>query len=166
MPALAVLASCEFPRRGIMNDGPEQQFKLTPAELDILEKVALGHSNATIARARDRSVGTVAKQVTQVLRKLGVTTRRELWALLRRDLFADVAPPRLRSSTSVSFLTQREYEVWQRVEAGHSNKLIAAELGVAESTIGVLVCRARAKLRHVTRTPSRVAASTEIASDR
>jgi DNA-binding NarL/FixJ family response regulator len=43
-------------------------------------------------------------------------------------------------------LTGRECQVVGFASLGHSNKLIAYELGIATSTVGVLLSRAMAKL--------------------
>jgi DNA-binding CsgD family transcriptional regulator len=124
------------------------RFKLTAPQVELFRQVALGLSNQEIARTRQCSVGTAAKQVARMLRKFGVTTRRELRALLQREVPAApvVRTPAPSSSGLAGSLSDREREVWGRVERGRSNKSIAAELGVAESTIGVFLCRARAKL--------------------
>ncbi len=53
---------------------------LTDAELTVARLVALGRSNAEIARLRARSVRTIANQVAAILRKLGVTSRVEIAA--------------------------------------------------------------------------------------
>ena len=48
-------------------------------------------------------------------------------------------------------LTERELQVVAFASLGHSNKLIAYELGIATSTVGVLVSRAMGKLGLSTR---------------
>lgn len=55
--------------------GPEM---LTPREADVLELLQNGRSNAEIAQALHVSVETVRTHARRVLRKLGVSTRREL----------------------------------------------------------------------------------------
>jgi DNA-binding NarL/FixJ family response regulator len=54
---------------------------LTEAERDIVRHLRAGSSNEQIARARGTSERTVAKQVSALLRKLGVGSRVEvaLW---------------------------------------------------------------------------------------
>jgi DNA-binding CsgD family transcriptional regulator len=123
------------------------RLRLTTIELDTLGQIMLGRSNADIARARHRAVGTVAKQVVTVCHKFGVTTRRELKALLQREALVEVGPEASTSSTLPPNLTHRERDVLSRVANGQSNKRIAADLGVAESTIAVFLSRARRKLR-------------------
>jgi len=48
---------------------------LTPAELDVARLAHRGLSNEAIAHARGTSRHTVARQMTRVLRKLGVESR-------------------------------------------------------------------------------------------
>jgi DNA-binding NarL/FixJ family response regulator len=99
-----------------------------------------GRSNRAIARIRERSAGTIAKQVRAIFDKFGVHSRRELFALLGSGAFPLAHP--LRSE-----LTEREEQVIHLVGRGLSNKLIAHELGVALGTVGVFISRARAKLK-------------------
>lgn len=53
---------------------------LGAAEREVLALIRAGLSNAAIARARRRSVRTVANQVSSILRKLGATSRAALTA--------------------------------------------------------------------------------------
>lgn len=59
------------------------------------------------------------------------------YRLMRRPLEFSKTPPRL---------TRREEDAVILACAGHSNKLIAQEMNVAPSTVGVLLFRAAAKL--------------------
>jgi DNA-binding CsgD family transcriptional regulator len=54
---------------------------LTPSERAVALLAARGASNAEIARARGTSARTVANQLAEVFRKLGVGSRSELAAL-------------------------------------------------------------------------------------
>jgi DNA-binding NarL/FixJ family response regulator len=54
---------------------------LTATELDVLRLLLAGRSNREIAKVRKRSVGTIAKQVDAIYRRLGVHSRRELAVL-------------------------------------------------------------------------------------
>ncbi len=56
--------------------------KLTAAETAIAELAIAGVSNGEIARARGRSVRTVANQLASIYRKLAVGSRSELAAYL------------------------------------------------------------------------------------
>jgi DNA-binding NarL/FixJ family response regulator len=51
---------------------------LTRTEQAIADAIALGASNAEIARTRRTSVRTVANQVASILRKLGVSSRTQI----------------------------------------------------------------------------------------
>lgn len=53
---------------------------LTAAEVDVVRAILRGASNLDIARRRGRSIRTVANQVASAFRKLGVSSRRELYA--------------------------------------------------------------------------------------
>ena len=57
---------------------------LTKTEQHIAERAACGDTNAQIARARRTSTRTVANQLARIYQKLGVRSRVELAALLRR----------------------------------------------------------------------------------
>ena len=107
--------------------------ELTRAERDVLVTVLAGRTNCYIALARGTSEKTVANQVSQILRKSGSSSRRELRARLRSH------PPCCEK------LTAREREVFTNAVSGKSNKLIAFELGVTVSTVGVLYSRAARK---------------------
>jgi len=64
--------------RSIVPDlhGPARRLdRLTMRQLEILESLAAGRSNAQIAAALDLSPGTVRKHLEHILRRLGVTTR-------------------------------------------------------------------------------------------
>ena len=56
--------------------------QLSRAEAEVARLILAGASNAAIADARGRSVGTVVKQVATMFRKLGVGSRSELYAKL------------------------------------------------------------------------------------
>jgi DNA-binding CsgD family transcriptional regulator len=68
--------------RGDEARDPDVAF--TGAEHDVLAMVAHGMSNEAIARARGRSVRTIANQVAALLRKTGAGSRRSLAAIALR----------------------------------------------------------------------------------
>jgi DNA-binding NarL/FixJ family response regulator len=57
---------------------PATEEALTTAERDVLEAIARGDSNATIATSRGTSARTVANQVATLLKKLNAGSRYEL----------------------------------------------------------------------------------------
>jgi DNA-binding CsgD family transcriptional regulator len=72
---------------------PKWTCQLTPAESSILHHLLLGHSDASIARARKRSPRTIGHQVASIFRKVGVNSRRELLAMMREWKTAATALP-------------------------------------------------------------------------
>ena len=64
---------------------PRLYESLTRRELDVLEHLARGESNADIARSLVVSEGTVKFHVKNVLRKLNVSNRAEATAHYLRD---------------------------------------------------------------------------------
>lgn len=65
----------------LLGVGPQPEpANLTPSERDVLNLVRLGWTNARIAEARRRSERTVANQVSALLEKLAVPSRRALAA--------------------------------------------------------------------------------------
>ena len=65
---------------------PEEQLgALTPRQREVAALVAQGRTDAQIAAALGRAVGTVNRHVHDILRKLGVASRREVavWAAAR-----------------------------------------------------------------------------------
>jgi len=64
--------------------------QLTPRELDILRELAAGHDNQTISDRLSLSTTTVRTHVTQVLRKLGVTSRLQAALLAVRHGVVDL----------------------------------------------------------------------------
>jgi DNA-binding NarL/FixJ family response regulator len=61
-------------------EGPK---RLTASERAVMALVLQGRTNAEIARARGTSASTIANQVSMLYRKLGVSSRRELYARRR-----------------------------------------------------------------------------------
>lgn len=59
--------------------------RLSASERAVAALVVEGLDNASIARARGRSLRTIANQVAAVLRKVGVGSRVELAALFSRE---------------------------------------------------------------------------------
>jgi DNA-binding NarL/FixJ family response regulator len=56
--------------------------ELTRAELDVVEGVLAGYTMPVLARRRDVSQRTIANQLARAYRKLGVSSRQELAAIV------------------------------------------------------------------------------------
>ncbi len=110
---------------------------LTPAERRIVELIASGLSNRVVADARGCTPRTIANQLTAAYRKLGISSRRELRALIGKEPAC---------AKVLSFLTPRERQVLSLAEVGRSNKAIAHLLGLSISTVSTTLTRARRKL--------------------
>jgi len=74
---------------------------LSRAEHAVLLCILAGKRIADIARERGTSCRTVAHQITSVYRKLGVGSRRELFAQLAQEIQAPVPPDDLDPHSSV-----------------------------------------------------------------
>lgn len=66
------------------NSVPVDLSSLSAAERDVTCRLLDGHGNERIARDRGTSIRTVANQVASIFRKLNVSSRSELSALLYR----------------------------------------------------------------------------------
>jgi DNA-binding CsgD family transcriptional regulator len=60
------------------HSAPDASTQLTPAEQHVLDLLRAGLTYEQIAASRGRSRHTVAKQITSVLRKLDISSQREL----------------------------------------------------------------------------------------
>ena len=101
--ALARMDLCRYQLAAAMlRDGVEVETPipasawdaLSQAERVIVEAVLDGHSNLEIARARNRSMRTIANQLAAAYRKLGVGSRGELFARLAARDVAPASAPR------------------------------------------------------------------------
>ncbi len=65
------------PQPAVAETGPARRLPdpLTPRELEVLERMTLGHTNTGIAQDLTISVGTVKAHVQRVIAKLGVSDR-------------------------------------------------------------------------------------------
>jgi len=75
---------------------PPEGRSITPAERAVAAGIAMGLSNAEIARSLRRSPHTVANQVAAILRKLHVGSRGALLAASIREGVTGAAVPPLR----------------------------------------------------------------------
>jgi DNA-binding NarL/FixJ family response regulator len=64
--------------------GAEEELCLTPRELEVLERVALGETNRQIAGALFISARTAGVHVSRILSKLGASNRSEAAAIAHR----------------------------------------------------------------------------------
>ena len=72
---------------------------LSPAEREIAKAILEGLSNREISEARGRSLNTVANQVASVFRRLGISSRAELFAGV---WLSAVAPPPCNGQISLA----------------------------------------------------------------
>jgi DNA-binding CsgD family transcriptional regulator len=120
---------------------PSGARALTPAEFEIIEDILRGCTNKQIAEGRGTSAGTVANQIAAIYQKLGIGSRADLMARLALSDPASGA-----CASRLSGLSGREQQVVLQAIQGHSNKLIAIELGLTESTVATHLRRALGKL--------------------
>lgn len=101
-PAHAIVATVEAASRGartvVLSDGsgtlhellaPSSDASFTPRETELLALIAEGRANDEIAEMLVIEVSTVKTHVRSILRKLGVSTRRELLAPVAFDASGD-----------------------------------------------------------------------------
>ncbi len=135
------------------------------AVLDPNGKVAYATRGAKLREARD-ALGGAARRLERIrgpLRRRDPEKAARQWRALieghwslidhfdsdgRRFLLAQANAPAL---APLAVLSERERQVVALVAIGHANKLIAYELGIAVSTVGVLLGRAARKLGARTR---------------
>jgi DNA-binding CsgD family transcriptional regulator len=120
-----------------------QGVRLTPAEGAVLSLIIDGRSNAEAARARGVAIRTVANQVSALLHKLGVGSRRELAASAAHS---SAATGEIGLIAAIGLLTERERQVTALAALGQSNKRIASALGVSVSTVGTHLAAGARKL--------------------
>jgi DNA-binding CsgD family transcriptional regulator len=93
--------------------------------------------------------GNYSEQSTESSSTPDVRPNRRRWVIVEEfdsDGFKYRVSRRPVDATVGPQLTRREKEVLEHASRGHNNKLIASALGVAPSTIGVLLFRAAAKV--------------------
>lgn len=129
---------------------------ITAREADVLSLVAIGMSNAEVARALSIRVGTVAKHLEHVYRKLSVTTRAAATALALAAATSRESAVTLRHVNRTRLaahgrevpyqvtademaaalpITHREAEVLAFVAAGLTNSEVARELSIRVGTV-------------------------------
>jgi DNA-binding CsgD family transcriptional regulator len=75
MAALARARNRQLAHSALRTTPPASLAALTDREIQVLELVALGHTNAAIAHMLDVSPRTIAKHLEHIYRKLGVASR-------------------------------------------------------------------------------------------
>jgi DNA-binding NarL/FixJ family response regulator len=114
---------------------------LTPTEFDIVEHILQGWTNKQIAESRGTAPTTVANQIAAIYQKLGLCSRADLMVRLALS-----DPASASTSSRLASLSAREQQVVLQASQGHSNKRIAIELGLTESTVATHLRRALGKL--------------------
>jgi DNA-binding NarL/FixJ family response regulator len=117
--------------------------RLTHAETEVVRAALTGATNSEVAAKRQTSLRTVANQLASAYRKLGVCSRSELAV---RIAAAGLRHQGRRIAGVLRALTPRERAVARLVATGQSGKVIAYELGVAESTVSSILGSMRRKL--------------------
>jgi len=92
---------------------------LTEREVDVVQYVRLGYTNAQIALATGRSVAAVRNLLVRVFDKTGVRTRAQL----------------VDGPLTTRGLTRRESEIVQHLRAGLTNRDIGQALGISTNTV-------------------------------
>lgn len=75
-------------------DAPARLALLTPRELEVLELIANGHTNAEAARTLDISVHAVKFHLAGIYRRLGVTNRTAAAVAYLQSMSANGGPAR------------------------------------------------------------------------
>lgn len=81
-PPIAVVTPERIVYRPLSRDELQFRFRLTPREVEVARQLALGRTNAEVARALGISIHTVRRHVERVLMRLGVQRRGEVAAKL------------------------------------------------------------------------------------
>ena len=76
--------SVEAPVAAVLDDGTIDQLGLTPREAEVLSLVAAGQTNRQIGEALFVSEKTASVHVSNILRKLGVSSRVDAAAVAQR----------------------------------------------------------------------------------
>ena len=129
------------------DSGARDPRALTETERSVLRYVALGATNKELSYALGLSLKTASNAVTRILRKLNVSSRVDLAALLDAEQSTRFDLPVGDESLAVvevdvafggelaARLTSAERAIAEGVARGWSNARIAAERGVAPSTV-------------------------------
>jgi DNA-binding CsgD family transcriptional regulator len=119
---------------------PTGEKDLNAEQQRLLELLSGGLSLEEVAKILRFSRRTAERRVAEARRILGAETTAEA-----------VARARCRTIVPSAVVTPRERQVLEAVAAGHRDTAIAAELGIAPSTVAALLRSAMAKLGARTR---------------
>lgn len=132
--------------------------ELTTREHEILQYLAEGLSNKTIARVLAITDGTVKLHVKSILRKLKVSSRVEAAVMAVARGLAHGTETVSIPQTRITELTPREHEILQSLAEGLSNKTIARVLVISEGTVKLHVKSILRKLKVSSRVEAAVMA--------
>ncbi|HWC11467.1 MAG TPA: LuxR C-terminal-related transcriptional regulator [Acidimicrobiales bacterium] len=159
---------------------------ITNREADVLALVAIGMSNAEVARALSIRVGTVVKHLEHIYRKLSVPTRAAATALAVAAVTSRESAASLKHPTRTRLavegqeipykvtademaatlpITHREAEVLALVAVGLTNSQVARELSIRVGTVVKHLERLYPKLGVASRTGA-VARALSVHTDR
>jgi DNA-binding NarL/FixJ family response regulator len=105
----------------------------------------------TVLRSACQAVDPARESIEAAATEAGISLFGTRWSLLDR-FERDGRTYVVAARSAFRQLTPREAEIVRLVGLGHTNKVIAYDLGLAWSTVRVLVHRAARKLRARTRT--------------
>lgn len=105
-------------------------LRLTPAQLRVLSKIALGKNTDQTADELLITSGTVSVQLTSISRKLGVSGR----AALVHAAYATEQIPRPERDTFDGELTDIEIQTWRLIASGASVQQVADVCRVSRRT--------------------------------
>jgi hypothetical protein len=161
-------------RAGSSHEALEPQAVLTPSGR---VEHATGTASMPSARERLRTAALAADRARGPLRRKDPDEALQIWRGLvagqwslvdwfdtdgRRYVIAHENAP---IAPDPRALTERERQVAGFAALGHSNKLIAYELGLSPSTVGVLLARAKKKVDASVALPIQCPAESETSSD-
>ncbi len=108
---------------------------LTRAELEVARWANAGHSNGVIARERRTATHTVARQMAEAMRKLGINARLQLATIPELSAWS---PPgsyfqgpadALLSGEGREVEEQEAERIWRQIESGHFSALAGVDAG-------------------------------------
>jgi len=114
---------------------PAPSRSLSAREMEIIEYVRLGYTNAQIALATGRSVAAVRNLLVRIFDKTGVRTRAQL----------------VGGALSTNGLTRREQQIVDLLRAGLTNREIGRNLGISINTVRNTLARLFEKVGVCTR---------------